>query len=315
MAKFKIDRINTRDVDLLVAENIASNADFARLFMEDAPFERLKLLSLTLWQDDNPAQADIKALFETEKGLILLLLQDNIAKVVDKASQDKARQAGQKSIDEGECNDYRCCLMAPQNYLDANTEELQGFPAVSYQAIREALAGDAWAEFVLDRAIAERSHPFSARKNKSTIDFWDKYSKYVRNVFPDLEMKRFREKTGFQSTDVRFMTKMAGVSIYHKAHQGVVDVLVRLKNWDYARFEESMRPYLFPGMKVKPMGRNALIYIEVPVIHFSGDFDAQLPYLDKALEAAVEMQEFMQELDYGRTEQILQEGPDPVPEA
>ena len=68
-----------------------------------------------------------------------------------------------------------------------------------------------------------------------------------------------------------------------------------------------MTPYLFKGMKIRPKGKDALIYTEVPAVYFSDSFDTQLSSLNIALEAVVEMQEFMKELDYGRMEQILEE--------
>ena len=45
--------------------------------------------------------------------------------------------------------------------------------------------------------------------------------------------------------------------------------------------------------------------MEVPVIDFEGDFEAQLDDLNLALEAVVQMQEFMEEMNYDGIEQLL----------
>ena len=307
MAEFRIDRVNNRDIDLLVVENIAKKPDFARLFMGDVADTPLQLVSLNLWQDDTPGKPDVTAVFQTAQGRLMLLLEDNVAKTVSENSQDRIENEGKRAVEEGLCDCYRCCLLGPQNYLDANVKELEGFPTVSYEAIREAIKGDAWGEFLLKRAIAERSIPFSAKKNRLILNFWDRYYRYVQDVFPDLSMYRYKEIIGFQTTTGRFSTKVQGVSIQHKCHEGIVDVMVKLKKWSYAWFEESMTPYLFKGMKIRPKGKDALIYTEVPAVYFSDSFDAQLSSLNIALEAVVEMQEFMKELDYGRMEQILEE--------
>ena len=139
MAEFRIDRVNNRDIDLLVVENIAKKPDFARLFMGDVADTPLQLVSLNLWQDDTPGKPDVTAVFQTAQGRLMLLLEDNVAKTVSENSQDRIENAGKRAVEEGLCDCYRCCLLGPQNYLDANVKELEGFPTVSYEAIREAI--------------------------------------------------------------------------------------------------------------------------------------------------------------------------------
>ncbi len=48
--------------------------------------------------------------------------------------------------------------------------------------------------------------------------------------------------------------------------------------------------------------------MEVPIIDFEGDFEAQKDDLNMVLEAAVQMQEFLEEMDYGGIEQLLKDG-------
>jgi hypothetical protein len=62
-------------------------------------------------------------------------------------------------------------------------------------------------------------------------------------------------------------------------------------------------------MKTSQRGKDALIYIAVPAIDFEGDFDAQTDKLNEVLESVVLLQEFMEEMDYGGMETILQDGP------
>ncbi len=50
------------------------------------------------------------------------------------------------------------------------------------------------------------------------------------------------------------------------------------------------------------------IYMEVPILDFEGDFEEQKDNLNSALEAVVQIQNFIEETDYGRIELILEEG-------
>ena len=309
MAEMRIDRVGPRDIDLLVAEKIVRDPGFARVFLGSRETGPLSLVSLKLWQDDAPGKPDLTAVFQTESDRVMMLLADNVAKMVRKNNQSAMESIGRKSVEDGLCDRFRCCILAPRVDLVANREELDGFPVVSYDILKDALADDAWGEFLLRRGIADRQVPFSAKVNQRVVGFWDLYYKYVRDVFPDLSMKRLNEKVGFQSTTVHFTTSAPGITIYHKGPEGIVDVMVKLKQYDYDHFAESIKPYLFRGMKTKPNGRDALIYLEVPKIDFNGDFEDQKEALNQALEAVVELQECMDELDYGGMEQILLEGP------
>ena len=309
MAELRIDRVNARDIDMLVAENIVKNPEFARLFLGSKETGPLSLVSLKYWQDDGYGKPDMTAVFQTEKDKVMLLLANNVAKMTRKSNQETMEREGRLNVEKGLCDRYRCCILAPRIDLVANREELEGFPVVSYDLVKDALANDPWGEFVMRRGIADRPVPYSAKTNAVVVEFWDKYFKYVKSRFPDLSMNRLNEKVGFQSTTVHFTTSAPGVSIYHKAQEGTIDVMMKLKQYDYKYFEESFRPFLFEGMKTKPHKKDALIYMEVPVIDFGGSFDDQLEDLDKVLESVVQMQEFMEELDYGGVEQILSEGP------
>ena len=64
----------------------------------------------------------------------------------------------------------------------------------------------------------------------------------------------------------------------------------------------------FENMKTSQRGKDALIYMAVPAIDFEGDFDAQTDKLNEVLESVVLLQEFMEEMDYGGMETILQDG-------
>ena len=309
MAELRIDRVNARDIDLLVCENIVKNPEFARLFLGSRETGPLSLVSLKYWQDDGYGKPDMTAVFQTEKDRVMLLLANNVAKMTRKSNQEKMQNEGQANVEKGLCDRYRCCILAPRIDLVANREELEGFPVVSYDILKDALAQDPWGEFLLRRGIADRPVPYSAKTNAVVVDFWERYFKYVKSNYPDLTMERLKEKVGFQSTTVHFTTSAPGVSIYHKAQEGTIDVMMKLRQYSYEYFAESIKPYLFEGMKTRPSKKDALIYMEVPMIDFGGDFDAQAENLNQVLEAVVQLQEFMEEMDYGGMERVLSDGP------
>ena len=307
VAEMRIDRVGARDIDLLVAETIVKNPEFARLFLEDGEDGLLSLISMKLWQNKDSGKPDLTAVFQTEKDRLMLLLVDKVAKMTRKSNQETMESEGQKNVKNGSCDRYRCVLLTAETELDANREELDGFPVVTYEQIKDALADDPWGSFVMTRGIADKKQPYSEKKNNAIVDFANKYSKHVKNRFPDLSMKQMEKKVGSMKTTVQFSTS-AKTTIYHKPENGVVDVQTKLHNYDYDYFAESIKPFLFAGMKTRKKNNNAIIYMEVPIIDFEGDFEAQKDDLNMVLEAAVQMQEFLEEMDYGGIEQLLKDG-------
>ena len=103
----------------------------------------------------------------------MLLVADNVAKMVRKNAQEALENEGRKSVEKGLCDRWRCCILAPRMDLEANLEELDGFPSVSYEEVKAAVAEDPWAEFVMFRGIKDHAKAFSAKTNQRVIRFWD----------------------------------------------------------------------------------------------------------------------------------------------
>ena len=306
MAELRLQRTKAWDIDLIVAENIVKNPEFARLFLGEEG-GTLELLSLKLWQDDGYGKPDLTAVFRTETDRVMLLLADTVMKMTRKKNQETLENEGEKHKEKGECDRYRCCILAPRIDLEANSEELEGFPTVSYEQVKEALQDDPWAEYVLYRGIADRPQAFSEKKYTAVTAFGDSYYNHVKKYYPDLSMKKMNKNHGISSIKVQFSTD-ARVTICHKPSDGVVDMKTSLGQYDYSYFEETISPLLYKGMKIRHDRKDAVIYMDVPAVDFEGDFDEQLDSLNTALEAVVQIQKFIEETDYDGIEQILEDG-------
>jgi hypothetical protein len=97
------------------------------------------MLSLKLWQDDGYGKPDLTAVFRTETDRVMLLVADNVAKMVRKNAQEALENEGRRSVEKGLCDRWRCCVLAPRTDLEANREELDGFPSVSYEEVKAAV--------------------------------------------------------------------------------------------------------------------------------------------------------------------------------
>ena len=299
-----IDNVRERDLDVLLLGLFSSNPSTLSVFLGGDTSD-VQIISLSLDTRKNSSLEAITIIVEQKNKRTVLLIADLIMDVLKEGQAERFKAAGKKYLTEGKADKYRCCVISPRNYIEKNQEQLGNLHCVSYETIADLLKGNPYLSYMFTRAIEERKRTYSEKTNRQIVEFWKQYYTHVRKVFPDLSMKRFSEKSGFQTMTASFMTKVPGVPIYHNTEEGLVGVIVKLGSFSYAEISETMKPYLFAGMSIRQYRSNALFCMDVPVINFRGNFDEQIPKLDKALEAVVEMQEFINELDYGRFEQIM----------
>lgn len=299
-----IDNIWERDLDVLLLGVFSSDPSSLSLFLgEDTSGAKIVSLSLDTRKNSSPEAITIIA--EQQNKKTVLLIADTIMDVLKEGRAERFQEAGKRFVTEGKADRYRCCVISPKNYIEKNSDLLKDLHCVSYETIADYVKSNPFLSYMFTRAIEQRRRTYSEKANRQVVRFWNQYYDHVKRVFPDLKMKRFSEKSGFQTTTAVFMTNVPGVMIYHKAEDGVVDVMAKLGKFSYTGFSNALTPYLFEGMRLEQSKGNALLCMDVPVINFRGNFDEQIPSLDKALEAVVQMQEFIKELDYGRLEQII----------
>lgn len=299
-----IDNVRERDLDVLLMGLFSSDPSSLSLFLGGDTSDA-KITSLSLDTRKNSSPEAVTVIAEQQGKRTALLIADLIMDVLKKGQTERLKEAGRRYLTEGKADKYCCCVLSPKNYIEKNIELLEDLHCVSYETIADYVKINPFLQYMFTRAIEERKRTYSEKTNRQIVQFWNQYYDYVKRVFPDLSMKRFSEKSGFQSTSAIFMTKVPGVVIYHKAEDGVIDVMVKLGKFSYTEFNNALTPYLFDGMKIQQSKASALVYMDVPAINFRGNFDEQIPKLDQALEAVVQMQGFIKELDYGRFEQII----------
>ena len=299
-----IDNVRERDLDVLLMGLFSSDPSSLSLFLGGDTSDA-KITSMSLDTRKNSSLVAVTVIVEQQNRKTVLLIADLIMDVLKEGQAEGFKEAGKRYITEGKADRYRCCVISPKNYIEKNREMLGNLLCISYETIADSVKENPFLNYMFTRAAEERKRTYSEKVNRQIVEFWNRYYDHVKIVFPDLRMKRFSEKSGFQTMTAIFTTKIPGVSIYHKADEGVVDVMGKLGKFSYTEFSNSLTPYLLDGMKLQQSRGSAVLYMEVPVVNFRGDFDEQIPKLDQALEAVVQMQEFIKELDYGRLEQIV----------
>lgn len=299
-----VDSIRERDLDVLLMGLFSSDPSSLSLFLgEDT--SGAKLISMSLDTRKNSSAEAVTVIFEKNNRKTVLLIADLIMDVLKEGQKERFKECGRRYLTEGRADKYCCCVISPKNYIEKNSEMLRNLQYVSYETIAEFVKENPFLNYMFVRAIEERKRTYSEKVNRKIVDFWRQYYDHVKKVFPDLRMKRFSEKSGFQTMAAIFTTKIPGVSIYHKTDEGVVDVMGKIGRFSYTEFSNSLTPFLLDGMKLQQSRGSVVLYMKVPVINFRENFDEQIPALDQALEAVVQMQEFLKELDYGRLEQIV----------
>ena len=219
-----IDNIRERDLDVLLMGLFSSDPSSLSLFLGGDTSDA-KITSMSLDTRKNSSLAAVTVIVEQQNRKTVLLIADLIMDVLKEGQVEGFKEAGKRYITEGKADRYRCCVISPKNYIEKNREMLGNLLCISYETIADSVKENPFLNYMFTRAAEERKRTYSEKVNRQIVEFWNRYYDHVKKVFPDLRMKRFSEKSGFQTMTAIFTTKIPGVSIYHKADEGVVDIM------------------------------------------------------------------------------------------
>lgn len=194
-------------------------------------------------------------------------------------------------------------LLAPEQYL-ATTRSAEAFDhQVSYEMLRDALAGDALE--LIDRAIVQAATPYEPHPNSRTMDFFSNLEAFVRRRYPSLVLKRGPNAGSVRPTASRTIYFDVGGTL--RLHHDVPKPRMSLQCWDssapsasvkimignWATFAErlSVPPTLDDiGAYLRPAGRSLGVVVDTPRLDTQRPFDEQIEEVATGMEGAARLQ-------------------------
>lgn len=229
MLKCQFSDLRERDMDLLLMEEIASCQEFANIFLSLIGLADAEVISVEQSKTDENGESDITVIVTKDSVKYGLLIEDKIDAEAQPAQAVRYRKRGDDGVKNGEYCDYKTFIVAPQTYLENNTEADYYDYQVTYEQCLEYFRdlSDSRAAFKsqqIMQAIDKQKSGYQPIINDAVTDFWRQYRQHQKNCYPDIKMLGDKDEKPSKSTWMYFETNFKKVHIIHKSAQGLVDM-------------------------------------------------------------------------------------------
>ena len=165
--------ITERDMDMLFLEEFACSGEFLKIFAAKAGIDEADVRSLYSSKTDvRLGESDITVVVEAEGIKQALLIEDKIDAIAMPDQAGRYFQRGEKGVNDGEYEKFHVFIVAPQKYLDMNSEAQKYQYQIPYEQIQvyfEKLGGPR-AEFKIrqiKQAIEKQKHGYQVEKDNA----------------------------------------------------------------------------------------------------------------------------------------------------
>lgn len=306
-----VERIYERDVDLLLAEELAVNPTFADRLKSMTKFSSDTASVAEFWvsKSNNLGESDLVIIFQRDDGgRFALLIEDKVDANLQPDQANRYRMRAERERSSGAYSDYQIILFAPTCYLGKQTG-LGGFDLrISFEQLADFLDADDprsqyRAAFLRMAAGAKKVNSWSREIDPATNAFWHAAYELASGEFPTLEMKSpalSKDSVWVVFRPRDFPTMPKRVSVELKGKNGQVDLT--FANTTAHIFHRLVKQLLQPGMTVHQTGAAAAIRLTVPAFGIIDGIPIGLPKVKLAFAAAAQLIEFYRSFSGGLNE-------------
>ena len=293
---FKFEKIEERDVDLIIMRSLVYVREFAELFLNKCGWVGAKIVevehSLT---DAELGESDVTALVEYNGCTYGLLIENKINAYAMENQSGRYYERGERGKIAGKYTEFAVFITAPQKYLDTDYEAQKYTYAVSYESMLDVFKtlGLEFEQAAIETAIKKKESGYTVQVNEPITEFWNELYEYVKKSGFGVEMKPINGAKGSKSLWVYFNIPMRGVFLVFKSDQGTVELEFTGKLSELSRFQTDLNKYKDSDMHWKPAGKSLDLYIEVKKVDFKKPFDQYRDEINEMLSSAKRLKDFV----------------------
>ena len=277
--------IAERDMDILFLEEFACSGEFLKLFTDGIGIKDACVTALYASKTDVLlGESDLTVVIEAYGQKIGLLIEDKIDAIAMPNQADRYFKRGEKGILNGEYDKYYVFIVAPQKYLDQNSEA-QKYPyRISYEQILRYFEQfddprSAFKICQIKQAIEKQKHGYQVEKDTAVTAFWSEYDDYQKKYYPELKLLYKKGDKGAKAAWPRFNTVFDGLYMYHKTNAGYVDLTFERCADKTVLISELVTRHLGDyhqkDFSIHKTGKSAALRLCVPVIDMRKPFEEQ----------------------------------------
>lgn len=297
--KIQIETVCERDMDFLIMRQFScGNKEFVKLFRSNLG-NHSEIISISHSLTTNDGETDIEVIIKEDNRKIGLLIEDKIDAVAQPEQYNRYLKRATKAQEEGRYDKYEIFIVAPQKYLNGNSEAKLYLNHVSYEVILETLT-DPFDISMMRRALDESVHGYVPIEDKQVTSFWNDLYDYVEKQYPNT-LKISGKKGESRGTNARWISinSAPGTSIQIKSDRGYIDLEIAGYAERFVEFSKANQKVLDEKQLIVRLASKSLaIRKYIDVIDFTKPFSEQEKLVDNALKVALELRELVNELKY-----------------
>ena len=266
------NKVYERDIDLYVINNFCNDSAFLELFQSKINKKNYRVYSAESSLEDIDGESDITIVLENEEKKIGLLIED---KIDARAMYNQSRRyikRGEKGVREGKYDEFYTFIIAPQSYLETNSEAQKYQCKISYEELRDAVT-DEYGKALFEKALEIKKKGYEPIVDVRTTRFWNSYYEYVDNHYPDIKLYKVKGPRGSKGGWPHVILPDKRAYIMHKSDRGYVDLTFNSLGEYYSGFYNYMKPRLETGMSIHRTGKSMAVRMMVPFVDFHEEFE------------------------------------------
>ena len=290
-----VERMYERDVDLLLAEELAVHPAFADHFKSLTKFADEPAAVTEFWvsKSNSLGESDLVVVYQRSDGSrFALMIEDKVDANLQSDQAERYRMRAERERSKGIFTDFEVVICAPRFYLE-NHGGLDEFDRrISFEQLADFLDSDDRrakyrAGFLRAAADTKKINAWVREDDPATNAFWNAAYDLACNEFPVLEMKRpalTKDSVWIALRPRDLPTMPKRVSVELKGKNGQVDLT--FANTTSYVFQPLVQHLLEAGMTVHQTGAAAVIRLESPAFRISDGIPDGLTKVSAAFAAA-----------------------------
>ncbi|WP_062545282.1 PD-(D/E)XK nuclease family protein [Rufibacter tibetensis] len=289
-----VESIQERDVDMLLLEELSTDDSFCEWFIQELGLPKLTK-SKGAWRSISAfglGETDILFSYESSESTIYILIENKLDANFQDNQHGRYRERAAKYIDNDNCQEAFCVLVAPQLYCE-NQGDFNSF--ISYEQIANWFEEgntkrSLFKSKLLKIAVEKLRRGYQPLNSEPVQKFWHAYWSYREAAYPSLKMKEPSIVPHNSDWPMLYSEGLNGVIFYHKLRQGNVDATF---NGFPDGFEARLSDNLPQGARLVRHSKSFSIRIFSGVVDRTKDFDTQVDLVENGFRNLVKLRDWI----------------------
>lgn len=293
----KFEKVLERDIDLLLINKLCNDKNLINLFLNKINKRGYEIYSIQHSAYNEYGESDIVVILQKNNNKIALLIENKIDANAMPEQFNRYILRGNQGVKTNEFNEFFVFIIAPNDYLRTNTEASKYKNQISYEELLKNLQNDLFAINLISKAIEEKKFGYVIIENIEVTNFWKEYYKFIKENFPQLNLKEINGPRGSKACWPEFRTPIKNIKVVHKSNKGFVDLTFRNLSSKYTLFCETVNKHLDKEMYIDRAGKSLVIRIKTPLINFTKQFKDYENEMNKTLQAVIKLLNLLSKIE------------------